>query len=86
MAAMPGIASPTRIFGTTDWRRTRALLLYRNEPAIVIGRHQNPWLEVSIPRASTDGVPILRRRSGGGTVYHVRATCGLVDHGTSAPN
>ncbi|KFQ11939.1 hypothetical protein N330_10295 [Leptosomus discolor] len=33
----------------------RVLFLWRNSPAVVIGRHQNPWQE---------------RRSGGGTVYH----------------
>ena len=42
-----------------------SLLLYRNSPAVVIGKHQNPWLE-------TDPVKYLfaRRRSGGGAVYH----------------
>jgi len=70
-----------RIFGSTDWRKTRALLLYRNEPAVVIGRHQNPWLEVNIRRAMEDSVPILRRRSGGGTVYHVRDRVPTAIHG-----
>lgn len=47
-----------------------ALLLYVNDPALVIGRNQNPWRECNVAVARREGVPILRRLSGGGTVYH----------------
>lgn len=47
------------------------LLLYRDEPCVVIGRNQNPWKEVNLQLAALRRVPFLRRRSGGGTVYHV---------------
>jgi len=42
-----------------------SLLLYTNAPVVVIGKHQNPWIE-------TDPMiyPIARRQSGGGSVYH----------------
>ena len=47
------------------------LLLYANGPCCVVGRNQNPWAEISPsfgePRG---GLPILRRVSGGGAVYH----------------
>ncbi|KAH8118734.1 Lipoyltransferase and lipoate-protein ligase [Phellopilus nigrolimitatus] len=46
------------------------LLLYRDDPCVVIGRNQNPWKEVNLQLASTQKVPFIRRRSGGGTVYH----------------
>lgn len=46
------------------------LLLWRNRPAVVIGKFQNPWAECSIQQASSAGVAICRRKSGGGTVYH----------------
>ncbi|XP_021915738.1 lipoyltransferase 1, mitochondrial isoform X2 [Zootermopsis nevadensis] len=46
------------------------LLLWRNSPAVVIGRHQNPWLEVNTSVLSEHGIEIARRNSGGGTVYH----------------
>lgn len=58
------------------------LFLYTNRPCIVIGRNQNPWVEVNLPllRATNktdDGkagdigrIDLVRRRSGGGTVFH----------------
>ncbi|KAJ7682155.1 Lipoyltransferase and lipoate-protein ligase [Mycena polygramma] len=46
------------------------LFLYRNEPCVVIGRNQNPWKEANIPALRSENVPLIRRRSGGGTVYH----------------
>ena len=45
------------------------LLLYCNRPAVVVGKYQNAWEEVS-PEAIRAGLPVLRRMSGGGAVYH----------------
>ncbi|KAF3071250.1 putative lipoate-protein ligase A [Daldinia childiae] len=59
------------------------LFLYTNRPCIVVGRNQNPWVEVNLgllgPGKSnvvdenddSEGpVLLVRRRSGGGTVFH----------------
>ncbi|KAF1964960.1 hypothetical protein BU23DRAFT_39373 [Bimuria novae-zelandiae CBS 107.79] len=62
------------------------LFLYTNRPCVVIGRNQNPWLEVNLgilQAANRQGktandteppgigdVDLVRRRSGGGTVFH----------------
>nr|OQO22241.1 hypothetical protein B0A51_10354 [Rachicladosporium sp. CCFEE 5018] len=53
------------------------LFLYRNRPSIIIGRNQNPWLETNLSllrNASSLGISepidLVRRRSGGGTVFH----------------
>ncbi|XP_012142231.1 lipoyltransferase 1 isoform X1 [Megachile rotundata] len=46
------------------------LLLWRNDPCIVIGRHQNPWIEHNVQIAEKRGIVVARRNSGGGTVYH----------------
>ncbi|KAI6127457.1 hypothetical protein EDD16DRAFT_1553093, partial [Pisolithus croceorrhizus] len=46
------------------------LLLYRDSPCVVIGRNQNPWKEVNLRVAREKNVPWIRRRSGGGTVFH----------------
>jgi len=37
---------------------------------VVIGRFQNPWLEINVPYAKENHINIARRVSGGGTVYH----------------
>ncbi|OBZ70124.1 Lipoate-protein ligase A [Grifola frondosa] len=46
------------------------LLLYRDQPCVVIGRNQNPWKEVNLSVSRKTGIPFIRRHSGGGTVYH----------------
>lgn len=51
------------------------LFLYVNHPSVVIGRNQNPWYEVNLPLLSarssgTGEIDLVRRRSGGGTVFH----------------
>nr|ODN99699.1 lipoate-protein ligase A [Cryptococcus depauperatus CBS 7855] len=46
------------------------LFLYRNSPCVVIGRNQNPWKETSPRFLREESIPLVRRRSGGGTVYH----------------
>jgi len=50
--------------------RQPLLLLYRDSPCVVVGRNQNPWKEVNLSQSRTSGIPWIRRRSGGGTVYH----------------
>ncbi|KAF8165756.1 hypothetical protein B0H34DRAFT_832108 [Crassisporium funariophilum] len=49
---------------------TPLLLIYRDSPCVIIGRNQNPWTEVNFPALRAAGIPFIRRRSGGGTVYH----------------
>ena len=46
------------------------LFLYENDPAVVIGRFQNPWKECRTGLARRTGTPLRRRISGGGTVVH----------------
>lgn len=59
------------LFQTTPQKST-VLFLYTNSPSIVIGRNQNPWVEVNLPllHESPARISLVRRRSGGGTVYH----------------
>lgn len=58
------------IESNVDLTNQRMFLLWRSRAAVVIGRHQNPWAECNQEAMSRAGVPLARRRSGGGTVYH----------------
>lgn len=53
-----------------NFDNNQLLLLWRNAPCVVIGRHQNPWQEINIAQCTKSGVSVARRNSGGGTVYH----------------
>lgn len=44
--------------------------LWRNQPVVVVGRYQNICREVSVPLLRRKKIPVVRRISGGGTVYH----------------
>ena len=56
------------------------LFLYINSQCVVIGRNQNPWLEANlriVGQSTPQGnngeekvIQLVRRRSGGGTVFH----------------
>jgi len=46
------------------------LLFYINRPSIIIGRHQNPFQEFNLDLARRNDIHLVRRISGGGTVYH----------------
>jgi lipoate-protein ligase A len=50
--------------------RLNMMFLWRNDPCVVIGRHQNVWVECNVHEALSSNIAVARRRSGGGTVYH----------------
>uniref|UniRef100_A0A1B0FHZ4 BPL/LPL catalytic domain-containing protein n=2 Tax=Glossina morsitans morsitans TaxID=37546 RepID=A0A1B0FHZ4_GLOMM len=55
-----------------DFSHHHVLLLWANEPCVVIGRHQNPFLETNVSKIMANGIILARRSSGGGTVFHDR--------------
>ncbi len=46
------------------------LRIWQNGTCVVIGRGQRVSREVNVAACAASGVPVLRRASGGGTVYH----------------
>lgn len=52
------------------YREGDVLLLWRNRPVVVVGCYQNICREVHVRALLDRGIPVVRRMSGGGTVYH----------------
>lgn len=50
--------------------REALLRIWQNSACVVVGRGQRVEREVDLAACRRDGVPVLRRASGGGTVYH----------------
>ena len=44
--------------------------IYVNDPSIIIGKHQNAYAEINLPFIQESRIPVVRRISGGGTVWH----------------
>lgn len=54
----------------THFREEDVFLLWRSTPCMVVGSYQNICREVRPARLWRLGIPVLRRISGGGAVYH----------------
>ncbi len=44
--------------------------LWRNDNAIIVGKHQNTLAEINLDYVQQNNVKVVRRLSGGGTVFH----------------
>lgn len=76
----------------THFRQEDVFLLWRSAPCMVVGSYQNICREVRPVKLWRQGIPVLRRISGGGAVYHdlgnlnyscITSQDGGVDYGKS---
>lgn len=58
------------MYKNMDFTDNHIMLLWRNDPCVVVGRNQNPWSEANVDFLERQGIKIARRNSGGGCVYH----------------
>ena len=45
-------------------------MLWRNSPAVIIGRNQNAFAELNIDYIKANNIKVVRRLTGGGAVFH----------------
>lgn len=45
-------------------------MLWRNEPSIIVGKHQNTLAEINTDYVKENEIKVVRRLSGGGAVFH----------------
>jgi lipoate-protein ligase A len=65
-----GLAVDEALFESVRDEGEAVLRFWVNEPSVIIGRSQGIAAEVDLDRARGEGIPVLRRISGGGAVYH----------------
>lgn len=46
------------------------IFLYQNTPSVIVGKHQNAFSELNQTFVKEHGIQIVRRLSGGGSVFH----------------
>ena len=65
------------------------LMLWKSAPTVVIGKFQNAYGEVSVGETMRRGITLVRRNSGGGTVYHDEGNLNftmIADRGENSPD
>ena len=45
-------------------------MLWRNDPSVIVGKHQNTLAEINIDFVNSNNIKVVRRISGGGAVFH----------------
>lgn len=61
------IAAEEYLLKNTD---EEILTFWQSTPSVILGKHQNPVKEVNLDFVNFHNIPVIRRISGGGTVFH----------------
>ena len=61
------IAAEEYLLKNTD---EEILTFWQSTPSVILGKHQNPVKEVNLDFVNQHKIPVIRRISGGGTVFH----------------
>ncbi|MBR6470259.1 MAG: lipoate--protein ligase family protein, partial [Victivallales bacterium] len=59
-----------RLFRERPFPEEPRLLFYTNRECVQCGRNQDPSAECAVSWCEANGIPVIKRISGGGTVYH----------------
>ncbi|MBN2681981.1 MAG: lipoate--protein ligase [Bacteroidales bacterium] len=51
-------------------KQEEIFMLWRNDKSIIIGKHQNAYSEINFRFVRENKIPVIRRLSGGGAVFH----------------
>ncbi len=51
-------------------RQDNIFMLWRNEPSIIVGKHQNTLAEINYEFVKNNQIKVVRRLTGGGAVFH----------------
>ncbi|XP_066247294.1 lipoyl amidotransferase LIPT1, mitochondrial-like [Euwallacea similis] len=68
------------LYKNFDFHNNHLLLLWQNSPSVVIGQHQNPWLETNfsdLHNLLETGVTLARRSSSGSASYNDKGSLSL---------
>lgn len=66
---MMNLALEQYVFEKLD-RTKEYCMLWQNDNAIIVGKHQNTFAEINRQYVDKHGIRVVRRLSGGGCVYH----------------
>lgn len=69
-SARENLALEEALFNTLPKGHQGYFLLWQNPPSVIIGRHQCASSEADLAYLKAESIPLLRRLSGGGAVYH----------------